>query len=85
LAKNKKPIQSNSAGGLRGLYEKLRNDAPEAAIGTAAFTAMIFLVTAGTNISSSEGKMILFGIGGMCGLVGVFGYALAIWRARARR
>ena len=76
----KKPIRSNS---LRDLYNRLVRDAPEAAVGVAAVSVMIFLVTAQVQFSSYESKAVLLGVAALFGLVGVAGFILAIYRARS--
>jgi len=78
---------------LHTLLEDLRNllprvyrlaeRAPEAVIGAVAIVVMIFLVTAAPQFSSwREAQFICFGIGALFGLVGAFGFMVAILRAR---
>lgn len=70
---------------LRALYDRLRTEAPEAAIGVAAITVMITLITAAavSRYSSAESQYVLLGVAALFGLVGVGGFALAMYRARS--
>ncbi len=70
---------------LKAVYNLLKKDAPEAAIGSAAASFGILLLTVGAATNEGSGaRLILYLASGSFFALGLFGFALAMFRARSK-
>jgi|GraSoi_2013_60cm_1033757.scaffolds.fasta_scaffold35869_1 hypothetical protein len=70
---------------IRSLYNLLRRDAPEAAIGVGAVGVSILLLTASwLTRAGGTPELIFHWSGAAFMVVGIGGFVVAIYRARAR-
>lgn len=65
---------------LKRLFETLRDKYPQAIIGSAALTTVLPFISAARMTSGIE-QVIADAIAGTLGLIGVLGYAMALFRA----
>lgn len=73
------PQPSGPDSRLWAIYNGLKKDAPEAAVGVAAAAIMIALVTA-SRLFSSWAEALLLCIAGLYGIIGASAFVVTIYR-----